>query len=79
MFESGCRAGAFAPPVFRRNAAAHGWPPYAGRGVDSPEDGNPSGAFRRVVEDADPYEGRAHLRIHSDAAGRGPVPRRFTA
>ena len=26
------------------------------RGVDAPGIGNPSGAFRRVVEDADPYE-----------------------
>ena len=32
-------------------------PPGEGmrRGADSPGIGNPSGAFRRVVEDADPY------------------------
>ena len=41
---------------FRRDTAAHGRPPYAGCGADLPENGNPSGAFRWVVEDADPYE-----------------------
>ena len=55
-FRSGCRAGTCAPPFRCLNAAAHGWPPYAGWDADSPENGNPSGAFCRVVEDADPYE-----------------------